>query len=113
MNHALTGLRKGDYAQGWAEYKWRWKKRSLTSRPLIMPEWNGDMLELLRVKDVFTRQTWVERLLGVGTVVVLTSDDALPTFYLTGGSDPKKLQDLVWHYARAERDRRSVKVEEV
>ena len=72
-----------------------------------------DMLELLRVKDVFTRQTWVERMLGVGTVVVLSSDDALPTFYLTGVSDPKKLQDLVWHYARAERDRRSVKVEEV
>ena len=41
MNRALTWLRKGDYAQGWAEYEWRWKKRSLTNRPLIMPQWNG------------------------------------------------------------------------
>ena len=41
MNRALTWLRKGDYAQGWAEYEWRWKKRNLTTRPPIMPQWNG------------------------------------------------------------------------
>lgn len=45
MNRALTWLRKGDYAQGWAEYEWRWKKRSLTNRPLIQPQWNGFPLE--------------------------------------------------------------------
>jgi len=45
MNRALTWLRKGDYAQGWAEYEWRWKKRNLTNRPLIMPQWNGFPLE--------------------------------------------------------------------
>ncbi len=41
MNRALTWLGKGDYAQGWAEYEWRWKKRNLTNRPLIQPQWNG------------------------------------------------------------------------
>ena len=41
MNRALTWLRKGDYAQGWAAYEWRWRKRSLTNRPLIQPQWNG------------------------------------------------------------------------
>ncbi|HEX3729594.1 MAG TPA: tetratricopeptide repeat protein [Opitutaceae bacterium] len=45
MNRALTWLRKGDYAQGWAEYEWRWKKRSLSNRPLIQPQWNGFPLE--------------------------------------------------------------------
>jgi Tfp pilus assembly protein PilF len=45
MNRALTWLRKGDYAQGWAEYEWRWKKRSLTNRALIQPQWNGFPLE--------------------------------------------------------------------
>jgi len=45
MNRALTWLRKGDYAQGWAEYEWRWKKRNLTNRPLIQPQWNGFPLE--------------------------------------------------------------------
>ena len=41
MNRALTWLRKGNYAQGWAEYEWRLRKRSLTNRPLIQPAWNG------------------------------------------------------------------------
>ncbi len=45
MNRALTWLRKGDYAQGWAEYEWRWKKRNLSNRPLIQPQWNGFPLE--------------------------------------------------------------------
>ena len=45
MNRALTWLRKGDYAQGWAEYEWRWKKRNLTNRPLIQPQWNGFPLD--------------------------------------------------------------------
>jgi hypothetical protein len=45
MNRALTWLRNGDYAQGWAEYEWRWKKRNLTNRPLIHPQWNGFLLE--------------------------------------------------------------------
>jgi hypothetical protein len=45
MNRALTWLRKGDYAQGWAEYEWRWKKRALTNRPMIQPQWNGFPLE--------------------------------------------------------------------
>jgi tetratricopeptide (TPR) repeat protein len=41
MNRALTWLRKGDFAQGWAEYEWRWKKRNVSNRPLIQPQWNG------------------------------------------------------------------------
>lgn len=72
-----------------------------------------DQLELLRVTDVFTRQTWSERLLSVGTVVVVSSEKALPTFYLPGVADPKRVMDLVWHHARAERDQRSVRVQEV
>jgi tetratricopeptide (TPR) repeat protein len=41
MNRALTWLRKGDYAQGWAEYEWRWRKRPMSNRALIQPQWNG------------------------------------------------------------------------
>jgi len=72
-----------------------------------------DMMELLKVKDVFTKQTLFERWLSLGTVVVVSSDHDLPTFYITGVDDPKRVMDLIWHHARAERDRRSVKVEQV
>jgi len=72
-----------------------------------------DMLELLRVKDVYTRQTLFERWLSLGTVVVESDDRGIPTFFLTGVDDPKRVMDLVWHHARTERDLRSVKVEQV
>jgi membrane protein YdbS with pleckstrin-like domain len=73
-----------------------------------------DMMELLRVKDVFTRQqSLMERWLGLGTVVVVPSEKELPTFYLAGVDDPKEVMDLIWHHARAERDNRSVKVDSV
>jgi len=71
-----------------------------------------DMMELMRIKDVFTRQqSLMERLLGLGTVVVVPSEKEIPTFYLTGVDDPQEVMDLIWHHARAERDQRSVNVD--
>ncbi len=73
-----------------------------------------DMMELLRVKDVFTRQqSLLERWLTLGTVVVVPSEKDLPTFYVAGVDDPKEVMDLIWHHARAERDQRSIKVEDI
>jgi len=72
-----------------------------------------DMMELLRVKDVFTRQSLVERWLSLGTVVVVCSDRDLPTFYVAGVDDPKRVMDLIWHHARAEREGRSLIVDNV
>jgi len=72
-----------------------------------------DMLELLRVRDVFTRQTLLQRWLSVGTVVIVSSEPHFPIIYLTGVDAPKYVMDLVWHHARAERDRRSVKVDQI
>jgi len=72
-----------------------------------------DQVELIKVNDVFTRQRMIERWLSLGTVVVVSSEQALPTCYLLGVNDPKHVMDLVWHYARTERDRRSVMVDRV
>jgi uncharacterized membrane protein YdbT with pleckstrin-like domain len=72
-----------------------------------------DQLELLRVEDVYTRQSLFERWMGLGTVVVVSSEEALPSVALPGIKDPKSVMDLIWHHARAERDQRSVKVQEI
>jgi membrane protein YdbS with pleckstrin-like domain len=89
----------------------------LTTRRLFVSSglWQRrrDQVELLRISDVFTRQSWFERLLSVGTVIVVSSEQALPTVYLPGVADPKRVMDLVWHHARAERDERSVRVQDV
>jgi membrane protein YdbS with pleckstrin-like domain len=72
-----------------------------------------DMMELLRIKDVYTRQSLIERWLSLGTVVIVSSERDLPVFYVTGVQNPKEVMDLVWHHARAERDHRSMKVDKV
>ena len=72
-----------------------------------------DQMELLRIKDVYTRQSFTQRMLSLGSVVVVSSEPHFPMLYLTGVDDPKAVMDLVWHHARAERDGRSQKVEPV
>lgn len=90
----------------------------LTNRRLFVSSgiWKRrrDQMELLRIKDVFTRQlSLFDRWLGLGTVVVVSSEQELPTIYLSGVDDPKAIMDIVWHHARAERDQNSVKVNHV
>jgi membrane protein YdbS with pleckstrin-like domain len=63
-----------------------------------------DQLELLRVKDVFTRQTLLERWMSLGTVVVVPEQKELPVFYVTGVEDPQAVMDRIWHHTRTERD---------
>jgi len=72
-----------------------------------------DQVELIKVNDVFTEQKLIGRWLSVGTVVVKSSEPSYPTSFLTGVSDPKEVANIVWHYARAERDHRSVMVDRV
>jgi len=72
-----------------------------------------DQMELLHVKDVFIRQTLLERWLSLGTVVVVSKEAELPTFYLAGVNDPEKVMDLVWHCARSEREGTAVQIDNV
>ncbi len=64
-----------------------------------------DPLEILRVKDVFTRQTLSERWLKVGTVSVVPDDNSLPTFYLAGVDDPMCLPTRAWPITLFRRER--------
>ena len=70
-------------------------------------------MELIKVNDVYTQQKLIERWLSVGTVVVKSSEPLVPTSFLAGVNDPKEVMNIVWHYARAERDHRSVMVDRV
>lgn len=73
----------------------------------------SDQMELLRVKDVFTRQTLLQQWMSLGTVVAVSHEKDLPVFYLTGVDDPKRVMDLIWHHARTERDNRTTKIDSV
>jgi len=71
-----------------------------------------DQMELLRVQDVYTKQTLSQRLLSLGTVVVVSKEPHFPIIYLTGVEDPKVVMDVIWKQARAERDNRSIHVDQ-
>lgn len=72
-----------------------------------------DQMELLQIKDVYTRQTLIQRLLSLGTVVVVSQEQFYPLMYLTGVDDPQAVMDMIWQQARIERDNRSVHVDRV
>jgi hypothetical protein len=73
-----------------------------------------DQVELLNIKDVYTRQqSLFHRWFSVGTVVIESSEQKYPITYLTGVDDPKTVMDLVWHCARAEREGKAVQVDNV
>jgi tetratricopeptide (TPR) repeat protein len=43
-NLALAWLLTGNFAQGWAEYEWRWQCSSALKRPFTQPRWDGAAL---------------------------------------------------------------------
>ncbi len=43
-NRALALLVRGDFAQGWPEYEWRWRLAEIPSRPFTQPRWDGSPL---------------------------------------------------------------------
>jgi membrane protein YdbS with pleckstrin-like domain len=73
-----------------------------------------DQVELLNVKDLYVKQPGLfYRWLGVGTVVVESSEQKLPITYLAGVDDPKTVMDTIWHCARAEREGSAVQVDRI
>lgn len=49
MNRALVWLSLGELQNGWADYEWRWKLKSLSSKMLPGPRWDGSPLQGKRV----------------------------------------------------------------
>jgi membrane protein YdbS with pleckstrin-like domain len=72
-----------------------------------------DQMELLHIQDVYTKQTFTGRMLGLGTVVVCSKEQTLPIVYLAGVDNPKHVMDLVWRQSRMERQGSAVQVDQV
>jgi Bacterial PH domain len=89
----------------------------LTSRRLFLTtgffDRRVDQVELIRIKDLFMRQTLVGSWLDVGTVTLVSSEKTLPKAVLLGIEEPQRVRDLIWHHTRLERDRRTTEVERV
>jgi len=95
-NRSLAWLQQGDYERGWAEYEWRWKRKSARPRPFTQPRWDGSPLEsrtvLLYMEQglgdmiQFIRYAPLVKQRG-GKVVVECPDFLLPLFSSVVGVD--------------------------
>lgn len=49
MNRALALLVRGDFANGWREYEWRWRTKDFKSRRFGQTRWEGEPLDGKRI----------------------------------------------------------------
>ncbi len=73
---------------------------------------NLEEVELFRVKDVTLSQGVLQRLLGVGTVVVLSTDDTAPRLELAGIRNPMEAKEKIRGAFRAARQREGMRMAE-
>ena len=92
------------------EYLWRDRKRyfglplsftrySLSGDRLFISEGflniRDDEILLYRVRDIDTRRSLWQRLFGVGTVTVVSSDKTMPNLVLKNIKDPLMVKELI------------------
>ena len=68
---------------------------------------------LYRIRDISTTRTLWQRIFGVGTVTVLSSDKTLPTFVMKNIKDPIKVKELLHEQVEDMKIRRRVRVGEI
>ena len=72
-----------------------------------------DEILLYRVRDINTSRTFGQRLLGVGTVTVMSSDKSMPTMVLKNIKNPMAVKELIHQQVEEMKIRRRVRVGEI
>ena len=72
-----------------------------------------DEILLYRVRDINTSRSLWQRLFGVGTVVVMSSDKSMPTLVLKSIKDPVAIKELIHEQVEEMKIRRRVRVGEI
>lgn len=110
------------------EYVWKDRKRFL-GMPLSFTRYKlsedrlflsvgflnikDDEILLYRVRDITTSRSLLQRLFGVGTVSVMSSDKTLPTLVLKNIKDPIGVKELLHKYVEEMKIQRRVRVGEI
>lgn len=72
-----------------------------------------DEILLYRVRDIDTSRTLWQRLFGVGTVTIVSSDKTMPTLVLKNVKDPVFVKELVHKQVEQMKIQRRVRVGEI
>jgi hypothetical protein len=70
-------------------------------------------IEVLDMDDISFEQTLIERMLGVGTIRILSSDRSTPDLLLKGIENVAEISNLLDNTRRAERRRRGLHIENI
>jgi hypothetical protein len=73
----------------------------------------GNRVEVIDIDDVTVHQGLIERMLGVGTILIRSSDTSDPELRLPGIEDARQVADMIDTTRRAERQRRGMFMENV
>lgn len=73
----------------------------------------SDRIELIDIDDVRVRQGPVQALVGVGNIVITSSDATHPELILPGIEDVRSVADLIDDARRAERRKRGLHIEAI
>ena len=110
------------------QYLWRDRKRyfglplrftrySLSEDRLFISEGflniKDDEILLYRVRDIDTSRTLWQRIFGVGTVTVVSSDKTMPTLVLKNVKDPIFVKELIHKQVEEMKIRRRVRFGEI
>ena len=110
------------------EYIWRDRKRYL-GMPLSFTRYamsedrlftsvgflniRDDEILLYRVRDIDTNRTLWQRLFGVGTVTIMSSDKTMPTMVLKNIKDPVAVKEMIHEQVEEMKMKRRVRVGEI
>ena len=72
-----------------------------------------DEILLYRVRDIDTRRTLWQRLFGVGTVIVVSSDKTMPNLVLKNIKDPVMVKELIHKQVEEMKIKRRVRFGEI
>ena len=110
------------------EYLWKDKKRyfgmpisftryQLSEDRLLLSEGflniKDDEILLYRVRDIATTRSLWQRLFGVGTVTVVSSDKTMPTLVLKNVKDPVMVKELIHKQVEEMKIQRRVRFGEI
>ena len=72
-----------------------------------------DEVLLYRVRDIDTRRNLWQRLFGVGTIIVVSSDKTMPTLVLKNIKDPVMVKELIHKQVEEMKIKRRVRFGEI
>ena len=101
----------------WMGLPWSFTKYRLSEDRLFLEKGllttHSDEILLYRVRDLSVSITLGQRLCGVGTVTILSSDRSLPQLELKNVKHPREVKELIHQYVEQAKEKRRMKSMEI